>query len=68
MHAVNNPQDGLLRKLDNARRKADVVSVSHNEAQPDRIDKQVVTDSDIRDILRVLQKQSAGMKVLKSSI
>ena len=68
LHAVNNPQDGLLRKLDNARRKADVVSVSHNEAQPERIDKQVVTDSDIRDILRVLQKQSAGMKVLKSSI
>jgi hypothetical protein len=44
----------MLRKLDNARHQANILSVSHNEAKPERIDKQVVTDSDIRDILRVL--------------
>ena len=48
----------MLKKLDNAHRKANIVCSSRSEKLNDQdcLEKQVVTDADIRDILRVLQK------------
>lgn len=64
MDAINNPHDGLLLKLDKARRKADVLAQSRVEQEEASSEKQVVTDDDLRDIFRVLTKQSQGIKVL----
>lgn len=44
----------MLKKLDNARRKAEILAVNHTNEDEQSKDKQIVTDSDIRDILRVL--------------
>ena len=64
MDAINNPHDGLLLKLDKARRKTDVLAESRVEQEEASSEKQVVTDDDLRDIFRVLTKQSQGIKVL----
>lgn len=57
----------MAARLDNARRKVEIVYVSHSERQHSS-DKQVVSDEDIRDILRVLNKQAQGVKVLQVSL
>lgn len=57
----------MAARVDNARRKIEIVDVSHSERQ-NSSDKQIVTDEDIRDILRVLNKQAQGVKVLQVSL
>lgn len=69
MNRINNPHDGMLLTLENAGRKAEICQANKSEKVSDGLlEQQTVTDEDLRDIFRVLNKQSEGINVLRSSL
>lgn len=75
MDSINHPKDGFAAKLDFIKRKNRELSLDQernaNEestAAVSEAEKLEVTDQDLRDILRVLEKQRQGNEILKKSL
>ena len=73
--SIQEPATGMLHKLalikkvnnQIKQRKEEIQSKDSNQMK-EHIEKQQISDSDLRDMLRVLQKQKEGIEILQNSV